>query len=424
MYFPYSPCRSYLCWPLHLALLPPLSNNLQALFRAYHLSDSSKRAKHGLETCLKEVKPLKEMMSTTPLLQLPSDLRDKIWNYCLGQEYIHIKAHGRNKLKHIVCSAAISDYDAHTRSCPLEKLPVHATTSSGRIALPPHVRPPGQYSLVNAIPREADSDYSYVNRHEKCHTEQTGQQLSLSFMRTCRVVYTETFEVLWGNNTFAFDRARYFNDFVETRTRPQRDRFRHLALKIDSECLLFYLVMVEMRHDSVASAVEELPALTSVYLDLGALAFRKSTLKAFWRYGLLEGTKDGLDILDAIRSRPNLQTILVHVGWVLKCENDWGGPREFHIGGRAFKRDLGHALDLRIMAPKLIQPNLRTGKVVEVGEGDSNLKARQKRKLEEKLASWKSKAIERLQRTRGNGKDGELRLEIDKNTLEKRRKLW
>ena len=189
------------------------------------------------------------------LLTLPPELRNIVWDYCLGHNYIHITEWPKDSTTHSLCRSMISDLAAQDFCYNIPNASVSVKTSYRPNIIPTRrVVPPGQRSsgsdlelFLKRFP--PDSRYfEYFLLHEPClrhipcgkHLtyEQSfppdpsfqGQQLHLALMRTSKLIYEETFETLWTRNTFAFDFGAIFNRFIQRRTDEQRLALRHLVL--------------------------------------------------------------------------------------------------------------------------------------------------------------------------------------------------
>ncbi|OCK73665.1 hypothetical protein K432DRAFT_387273 [Lepidopterella palustris CBS 459.81] len=112
---------------------------------------------------------------TSPLLLLPQELRDQIWDYAYGGSSIHVRMlHG--ELLHAVCQ------EEHFLN------PLHLSSLK---------RPQDVY-------HETDPPVPETRRHESCFRN---LRLDIGFLRTSRQVYCETVPVLYGRNTLSFPDA-------------------------------------------------------------------------------------------------------------------------------------------------------------------------------------------------------------------------
>ena len=137
--------------------------------------------------------------SDSPLLRLPREIRDQIWNLCLGNRTIHIYRPDMRNVIHVLCQASISAHEHNYRHRPCQSM-----------------------SWSCAVPdRTKDS------------TRLPGSQFQLSLMRVSRQCYRELFPVLWSSNLFAFSKNFTFTDFFDARTPVQMQSIRKLSLHPD-----------------------------------------------------------------------------------------------------------------------------------------------------------------------------------------------
>lgn len=154
--------------------------------------------------------------SRPPLLQLPLEIRDKIWRLALGDRLIHLDCAVPRRgqiFQHIVCED----------DCPEDVLVkgYSSTKENGDVVTVwrrSH-RPCGQY--LSERSRDSFKHWNY-------------QSIHLKVLRVCRQVYIEANNVLWMTNTFSFNgRAVCFNRFMKERTTPQKRLLRRLRLQMD-----------------------------------------------------------------------------------------------------------------------------------------------------------------------------------------------
>ena len=72
---------------------------------------------------------------------------------------------------------------------------------------------------------------------------QLKKKLQLALLRTCRQIYVEANEVLWGTNTFSFGGTRLLRDFIAQRNAMQKQMLRKIFVKWDNSCLVVKLPM-------------------------------------------------------------------------------------------------------------------------------------------------------------------------------------
>ncbi|MCJ1356072.1 MAG: hypothetical protein MMC33_006066 [Icmadophila ericetorum] len=158
--------------------------------------------------------------SDSPLLRLPREIRDQIWNLCLGNRTIHIYRPDMRNVIHVLCQASISEHETYARA--RRQLNPQQGEDVRLIAHNYRHRPCQSMSWSCAVPdRTKDS------------TRLPGSQFQLSLMRVSRQCYRELFPVLWSSNLFAFSKNFTFTDFFDARTPVQMQSIRKLSLHPD-----------------------------------------------------------------------------------------------------------------------------------------------------------------------------------------------
>lgn len=136
----------------------------------------------------------------SPLFSLPPEIRIQILRELLGNRIIHIVW---PKLGHYLCDGGPT-FDEDYKQFMEGELPV--ALSEGytncwlRGSTDPQTEPP---------------------------------KLDLRVLRTCRQLYNECNSILWTTNTFEFDNASIFADFMAGRSPGQKSLFRRLQLSIE-----------------------------------------------------------------------------------------------------------------------------------------------------------------------------------------------
>ena len=309
--------------------------------------------------------------SQSPLFRLPRELRDIIWGYCLGHNYIHISySSSRGKFTHSLCRSRISDYGAYDVQHQSWNTPVEGTTKLGPISFTRTKLPPGQYANVAREGQEPLSwrggRLQYTSRHEICLSEDEGQpQLSLSLMRTSRVVYNETFSTLWGYNTFAFlqepnEMQCSLDRFLGCCTKNQSNTLRHIAIyqraigpkSLFTEPNRFLNKDHPFYFCRLPKVTNELPSLSSFYMT-GTALINPKQLSRFSSSGELKASS--MDPVSFLRKQPHLRTVLAHVedSVLLGQDSEWFITNLYGSAGDSLAKDLGNILDLMIMAGNL-----------------------------------------------------------------------
>lgn len=137
--------------------------------------------------------------SSSPLLRMPLEIREKIWAEVLGGELIHIEY--IDIWRHLVCQ---------------------------------HDSPDGEMA----------KHWAAENVHLRCDRELAGKisatqeqlghnSMHLTALRVCRQMYIEANNVLWSTNTFSFTDDAIFVLFMNVRTTYQIRSLRRLRLQLD-----------------------------------------------------------------------------------------------------------------------------------------------------------------------------------------------
>ena len=158
--------------------------------------------------------------SRSPLLQLPLEIRDKIWAALLGNRLIHFE--------YVDGDSASASPDGCLRSwhstvcqydCPENEVTqddVARKHAHSRCAI--HLL--GYDTLVGGNCR--------LKREQSLYEE-----MHLTALRVCRQIYTEANSVLWSTNTFSFYDEATFRHFMDTRTTCQKRSLKKLRLQIN-----------------------------------------------------------------------------------------------------------------------------------------------------------------------------------------------
>ena len=147
--------------------------------------------------------------STSPLLKLPGELRDKIFRLVLANQFIHVKWTRRGGcddipncgfgLRYTKCVATVSENKAYKEF------------SSGYNKVPP-INSPKYYTST------------CEERHEKRRLWEKREQktLDLSMLGAGRQMYEEAKLLLWSTTTFSLEDPVSFNEFVRKLTFLQK----------------------------------------------------------------------------------------------------------------------------------------------------------------------------------------------------------
>ena len=157
--------------------------------------------------------------SITSLLDLPAEIRARIWIETLGGRHIHIwdKCHtGKHKRTPM---GRILDHDICTAPGKLRTDECHNVTSKELSAL--RLKPP--------IITNWDHNHTYCWKR-KCEIMANDPRLDLTVLRINRQVHSETSEALMTTNTFCFDSGRVLSQFLMVYGPQRCRRIRYLYL--------------------------------------------------------------------------------------------------------------------------------------------------------------------------------------------------
>ena len=160
--------------------------------------------------------------SSSPLLRLPLEIRNRIWALVLGNQFIHLEyldtiripGYGKMQIwRHLVCQC----------DCPENEM-VEEFTWTNRY---------GEEEIIWRQPHySCDQELAYdIMKH---HRQWNHVSMHLTALRVCRQIYIEANDVLWTTNTFSFnDAAVSFDRFMDSRTSHQRRSLKNLRLQMD-----------------------------------------------------------------------------------------------------------------------------------------------------------------------------------------------
>ena len=219
--------------------------------------------------------------TNSPLLILPREIRDQIFNYLIGSQTLHICNPEAKNITHSVCKASESERDAR---------------------------------LAHRLGWEPNEDRrlrSYTYRHSLCFSlgwkrpsTRSSFQLSLSLLRVSQQVYQEASYLLWTSNLFLFSKPETFTGFISARSREHRALIRRVGIRPQAP-LCGAVLSNEKRglyDDSLwVSGLEQLTGLSTLFLSL-QVNLPESALKA-WFTGE-EISVDDLPLARAARCLP------------------------------------------------------------------------------------------------------------------------
>ena len=162
--------------------------------------------------------------TTSPLLTLPTEIREHIWTAVLGNNLIHLEYQNDDELsfkdnetlnphpwKHLICQEDCKENRPdvkHTFETEPETLVYYLAAHAG--CDPDYETPKWGASIV-------------FEDHETMH---------LTVLRVCNQIYTEAARVLWTSNTFSFRNGMALKRFIMTRSIKQKGMMRSLRLEM------------------------------------------------------------------------------------------------------------------------------------------------------------------------------------------------
>ncbi|KAL2048177.1 hypothetical protein N7G274_000088 [Stereocaulon virgatum] len=138
--------------------------------------------------------------ASSPLLQLPSELRNTIYKEICGWQLIHITATDTKNVTftHQICHATVSEEEA--------------------------------YEIFHNESEHPWNALGIEDRHRACGRGR--QKLSLSFLRTCRQLYAEARHFPYTTNRFSFDNVAVLDGFTLALVRKGvQGSYHHLAIQ-------------------------------------------------------------------------------------------------------------------------------------------------------------------------------------------------
>lgn len=181
---------------------------------------------------------IKRNASSSPLLRLPAELRDRIWTEVLGERLIHLDykyfddemefddfddsyehCFGRSPWRHVVCEDDGPEDRPKQKSVPNPKY-YFAVPGAKQRWVYPHDACKLDYE---------DPGFSRpIEYHEH-------EGMRLTVLRASRQTYTEANRVLWTTNTFSFTDGIALQRFMMTRTISQKRLIRNLRFDMEWE---------------------------------------------------------------------------------------------------------------------------------------------------------------------------------------------
>ena len=192
-------------------------------------------------------------------MDLPIEIRRKIYVYVLGNQLIHFGTRFSNgsqesDLAYWVCQAkplrqqsghGHGHYDAvalppHWLKSPesIEPVPYNEGSVEGRIWDCYAARKASWSCCDDAVPyiysAERALEWYRLDPSEKQRKPPAAQHLSLGLLRTCRSEHEETCDVLWSTNVLSFDGPSAFHDLMSRLSKQQKRRICYIHFTIEA----------------------------------------------------------------------------------------------------------------------------------------------------------------------------------------------
>lgn len=153
--------------------------------------------------------------TTSPLLRLPAEIRNKIWTYVLGDQLVHIRYQQSSYELNFETNDSAWQHVVCEHDCPEDS--------------------------TEEMLRPSDGDTILRARHSICHEyfqvfKPIGlghpSTMRLNILRASRQIYSEAGQILWTTNTFSFTNGVTFNRFMMDRTVDQKRLIRSLRFEM------------------------------------------------------------------------------------------------------------------------------------------------------------------------------------------------
>ncbi|KAL9016626.1 MAG: hypothetical protein Q9185_006038 [Variospora sp. 1 TL-2023] len=175
--------------------------------------------------------------AVSPLLRLPSELRDKIWTYVLGDRLVHLDhRHPTSNIDyHPYFDFEASD-DGNADGC----LAPNSWDPWQHIVCQhdcPEDEPDKKVALLEG---DGEEDGIWVQPHDECyphfpycrdlrpHVTLDNSKMHLTVLCASRQIYVEANRILWATNTFSFGDGVTLKDFMKTRNAHQKRLIHNL----------------------------------------------------------------------------------------------------------------------------------------------------------------------------------------------------
>ncbi|KAI4179936.1 MAG: hypothetical protein LQ348_005294 [Seirophora lacunosa] len=186
--------------------------------------------------------------SASPLLRLPSELRDRIWTYVLGGRLVHLKHdHTAGNPDYLPDQDSEESDDEYAEECraTLDRNPWQHLVCQHDC---PEEEPDKKVVLDEEDPEEAtwqkphaecyldDYDDPYCLRSPRPEDPSGKSAMHLTVLRASRQIYVEANRILWATNTFSFADGPTLKHFMKTRNVYQKRLIHSLRFDMNWIC--------------------------------------------------------------------------------------------------------------------------------------------------------------------------------------------
>ncbi|KAL9003974.1 MAG: hypothetical protein Q9180_009871, partial [Flavoplaca navasiana] len=155
---------------------------------------------------------IKRNAATSPLLTLPSELRDKIWTEVLGGRLVHLNL-----------EVIVDEYSDYTDSlAKAEYYWQHNVCQHDG----PEDQPDRKRKPHFGCRLRLEDAYGLVD--DDAHNLCDDSMMHLTVLRASRQIYVEANRILWTTNTFSFANGTSFGEFMKIRKSHQKQLIRNL----------------------------------------------------------------------------------------------------------------------------------------------------------------------------------------------------
>ncbi len=290
---------------------------------------------------------VKSNATSSPLLKLPRELREKIWAYLFADQLVHIEFAPTQRKRHAVCNrrSFITWSDDLKADRRLDYVLCEATVSEQEAYELSRTQEEG-----NSVESREPDKISFRERHADCyrrrdegfnmpyarigtHDTPTGSstdhkhvrrnQLPLAFLRVCRQAYLETNTMFWRTTTWSFTSPRAFYRFMCECNPVQRRLMSKLHLN-------FYDFLTRavfddwyqfMTSKKSMSMMQKFQALEVLHLDVRSWRDNRDAYRRFGEWPV----SSVAEVLSEVYYLPLKTVTVICTGTITRCESSSSG---------------------------------------------------------------------------------------------------